>query len=144
MKIKSNYKHRSMHVDRELTKTSLRIKKKFRVREDWSGSLWHENRRWIKVFINSHLLQTKIDLPREKALREILWVDCNPLIPLPHPNIHRGKWENKAKQNKIKIIRYLTETKLWRNAIISLKLIDLRTGQIELKNFFFDTEIIIQ
>ena len=31
MKIKSNYKHRSMHVDRELTKTSLRIKKKFRV-----------------------------------------------------------------------------------------------------------------
>ena len=26
----------------------------------------------------------------------------------------------------------------------SLKLIDLRTGQIELKNFFFDTEIIIQ
>ena len=64
--------------------------------------------------------------------------------PLPHPNIHRVKWENKAKQNKINIVRYLTETKLWRNAIISLKLIDLRTGQIELKNFFFDTEIIIQ
>ena len=67
-----------------------------------------------------------------------------PNTPPFHPNIHRGKWENKAKQNKIKIVRYLTETKLWRNAIISLKLVDLRTGQIELKNFFFDTEIIIQ
>ena len=64
--------------------------------------------------------------------------------PSPHPNIHRVKWENKAKQNKIKIVRYLTETKLWRNAIISLKLINLRTSQIEWKNFFFDTEIIIQ
>ena len=31
MKIKSNNKGRNMHVDRELTKTSLRIKKKFRV-----------------------------------------------------------------------------------------------------------------
>ena len=31
MKIKSNNKDRSMHVDRELTKTSLRIKKKCRV-----------------------------------------------------------------------------------------------------------------
>ena len=57
--------------------------------------------------------------------------------PLPHPNIHRVKWENKAKQNKINIVRYLTETKLWRNAIISLKLIDLRTGQIELKKCLF-------
>ena len=26
-------------------------------REDCSGSLWHENWRWIQVFINSHLLQ---------------------------------------------------------------------------------------
>ena len=52
----------------------------------------------------------------------------------------------KIKQNKIKykIVRYLTETKLWKNAIISLKLINLRTGKIELKNLFFDPEIIIQ
>ena len=62
--------------------------------------------------------------------------------PPPIPIFIEGN--EKIKQNKIKIIRYLTETKLWRNAIISLKLIDLRTGQIELKNFFFDTEIIIQ
>ena len=33
----------------------------------------------------------KIDLPREKALTEILCVDCNPLTPLVHSNIHRGK-----------------------------------------------------
>ena len=41
------------------------------------------------------------------------------------------------KQNNIKIVRYLTETKLLRNAIISLKLNDLRTSQIELKKFLF-------
>ena len=55
-----------------------------------------------------------------------------------------GNEKNRAKQNKIKIVRYLTETKLWKNAIISLKLINLRTGKIELKNLFFDPEIIIQ
>ena len=45
----------------------------------------------------------------------------------------------KIKQNKK--VRYLTETKLLKNAIISLKMIDLRTGLIELKKFFLDTEI---
>ena len=118
-------------------------------REDCSGSLWHENRRWIQVFINSHLLPTKTGLPLTKALTEILWVDCNPQPPSfasskKNQFTRRGKWKNKAKQNKIKIVRYLTETKLWRNAIISLKLIDLRTGKIELKIFFLATEIIIK
>ena len=118
-------------------------------REDRYGSLWHENRRWIQVFINSHLLPTKNGLLLTKALTEILWVDCNPQPPSfssskKNQFTRRGKWKNKEKQNKIKIVRYLTETKLWKNAIISLKLIDLRTGKIELKNLFFDPEIIIQ
>ena len=55
-----------------------------------------------------------------------------------------GNEKIKAKQNKVKIARCLTGTKLWKNAIIFLKLIDLRPDKIELKNFFFDTEIIIQ
>ena len=115
-------------------------------REDCSGSLWHENRRWIQVFINSHILQTKIGLLRTKTLIEMSWLDCNPPAPPPQKNriIRRGKWKNKANQNKILKVRYLTETKLWRNAIISLKLIDFRTGKIELKIFFLATEIIIK
>ena len=116
------------------------------------GPLWllvTWNRRWIQVFINSHLLPTKNGLLLTKALTEILWVDCNPQPPSfssskKNQFTRRGKWKNKAKQNKIKIVRYLTETKLWKNAIISLKLINLRTGKIELKNLFFDPEIIIQ
>ena len=52
-------------------------------REDCSGSLWHENRRWIQVFINSHILQTKIGLLRTKTLIEMSWLDCNPPAPPP-------------------------------------------------------------
>ena len=74
--------------------------------------------------------------------RDVMGRQQPPDPPPPIPIFIEGN--EKIKQNKIKIVRYLTETKLWRNAIISLKLIDLRTGQIELKNFFFDTEIIIQ
>ena len=44
-------------------------------------------------------------------MTEILWVDCNPLNPPPPTPIFIGGNE-KIKQNKTKIVRYLTETKL--------------------------------
>ena len=44
-------------------------------------------------------------------MTEILWVDCNHLDPPPPiPIFIEGN--EKMKQNKIKILRYLTETKL--------------------------------
>ena len=95
-------------------------------------------------------VKTKNGLPLLKALTEILWGDCNPQPPPPLFQKKKfnllvgGNEKIKAKQNKIKIARCLTGTKLWKNAIIFLKLIDLRPDKIELKNFFFDTEIIIQ
>ena len=84
-------------------------------REDCSGSLWHENRRWIQVFINSHLLQTKIGLPRTKALKQKRWQRCfrhtaTPW-PTPPPILERKK--------ELKKLRYLRETQLWKNANLS-------------------------
>ena len=53
-------------------------------REDCSGSLWHENWRWIQVFINSHLLQK------------------NKTVYHDTPSVFVGRNEkNKTKQNKI-------------------------------------------